>query len=56
MEAFAFLLFAAGCIIAIHTIEVLMARRRAARQYRHARPMSNREFRDTYYLGIEEQW
>jgi hypothetical protein len=22
----------------------------------HARPMTNREFRDTYYLGIEKEW
>lgn len=56
MQAIAFLLFAAGCLVAIHTIEVWWQRRNESARRPHARPMTNREFRDTYYAGVEEEW
>jgi len=55
MQALAFLLFAAGCIIVMHALDAWMHRRQLARRI-HARPMTSREFRDTYYLGIEKEW
>jgi hypothetical protein len=55
VEALAFLLFAAGCLIVMQLVDAWMHRRQLARR-RHARPMSSREFRDTYYLGIEKEW
>jgi hypothetical protein len=55
MQALAFLLFAAGCFVAAHALDEWKRRRQLARR-NHARPMTSREFRDTYYLGIEKEW
>jgi len=57
MQAIAFLLFAAGCLIAIHTIETWWERRseQARRRKPHARPMNDLEFREAYYFK-EEEW
>jgi hypothetical protein len=40
MEALAFLLFAAGCFVALHVFDELMHRRQMARR-QHARPFSS---------------
>jgi hypothetical protein len=60
MEALAFLLFAAGCFVAAHAIDVRMHRRQLARRtykrpYRGARPMTDTEY---YYFGdwINKEW
>jgi len=51
VQAIAFLLFAAGCLVAIHAIEVWWQRRVEPARKPHARPMTDREFRDAYYRG-----
>jgi hypothetical protein len=57
MQAIAFLLFAAGCLIAFRVIEVWWERRcqAARRRLPHARPMNDLEFREAYYFK-EEEW
>lgn len=56
MQAIAFLLFAAGCFVAFRAIDKWLDRHAAVQSRSHARPMTDREFRDTYYAGIEKEW